>query len=233
MPVAGFPWRLPPQRLHPTSGDAPNPHNPSNPSSPLSPARSNARSRHRRCVRRPGRARPDALPRDHDAEARPDRPGQPAGQVHHGLVPQGVHRRLARRRAPSPAARRAARPRTARPGVNYNVFAENDANQFRCAAVPARQRRGPQLRRAPSRRRRPHARCPPTPAHPPAHARARPSLYPRFGDLQGTKGNAARSAAIPGASQSSSATWRSSPSCRACARARRPTWSSTTSTSPR
>ena len=65
----------------------------------------------------------------------------------------------------------------ARPGVNYNVFAENDANQFRCAAVPARQhRRGPQFCAAQfSRRRRPHAR---SPAHarprPPAHARARP-----------------------------------------------------------
>ena len=44
----------------------------------------------------------------------------------------------------------------ARPGVNYNVFANQDANQFR---------------------------------------------YPRFGDLQGTRGNAERSAAIPGASQ--------------------------------
>ena len=40
-----------------------------------------------------------------------------------------------------------------------------------------------------------------------AHARPRPRpparsrRYPRFGDLQGTKGNAERSAAIPGASQ--------------------------------
>ena len=40
---------------------------------------------------------------------------------------------------------------------------------------------------------RTHAR-PPTPA-------ARSRRYPRFGDLQGTKGNAERSAAIPGASQ--------------------------------
>ena len=97
----------------------------------------------------------------------------------------------------------------ARRGVNYNVFAENDANQFRCAAVPARQlSRGPaNLRRAilPTA---PPAR-PPTPAHarprPPTPARPRPPArsrrYPRFGDLQGTKGNAERSAAIPGASQ--------------------------------
>ena len=44
---------------------------------------------------------------------------------------------------------------------------------------------------------------PPTPAHarPPTPAPARSRRYPRFGDLQGTKGNAERSAAIPGASQ--------------------------------
>ena len=94
----------------------------------------------------------------------------------------------------------------ARPGVNYNVFAENDANQFRCAAVPARQhRRGPHLCAAQfSRRRRPHARS--TRAHARPRPRPRPPArrsrrYPRFGDLQGTKGNAERSAAIPGASQ--------------------------------
>ena len=40
---------------------------------------------------------------------------------------------------------------------------------------------------------------PPTPARPRPPARSR--RYPRFGDLQGTKGNAERSAAIPGASQ--------------------------------
>ena len=97
VPEAGFRggFRLHHPPSHPRGRAQPLRH-PDNRSSPLSPARSNALApRHRCCVRRPGRARPDALRRDHDAEARPDRPGQPAGQVHHGLVPQGLHGRLA------------------------------------------------------------------------------------------------------------------------------------------
>ena len=85
----------------------------------------------------------------------------------------------------------------ARPGVNYNVFAENDAAVFRCAAALARSLSSPQLR--------------PVAIH--AHSAAIPPLHgdfltppparrsPRFGDLQGTKGNPERSAAISGFSQ--------------------------------
>ena len=228
-------------RLHPTSGGRAKHHtSPGDPSSPLSPARSNALApRHRRCVRRPGRARPDALRRDHDAEARPDRPGQPAGQVHHGLVPQGVHRRLARA-----AGRRLQR---------------HDARLARGPRAPGRQlQRVRRERRQPVPvRRRPCAATPPRPAilrrailptAPPARPLARPRPptparpRPRPPALAGTRASATSRAprATPSArrrsrarASSSSATWRSSPSCRACARARRPTWSSTTSTSPR
>ena len=94
----------------------------------------------------------------------------------------------------------AARPRTRAPGVN-TACSPGGANQFRCAAVLRGNTPRPAICAAQfSRRRCPHARSTaPTPARPRPPARSR--TYPRFGALQGTKGNAERSAAIPGASQ--------------------------------
>ena len=70
-----------------------------------------------------------------------------------------------------------------------------------CAATQPRPRKSAPRNSPDGAARTPaHARPrPPTPARPRPPARSR--RYPRFGDLQGTKGNAERSAAIPGASQ--------------------------------
>ena len=111
-----------------------------------------------------------------------------------------------RRRAPSTAARRAARAPTARARASTTTCSPRTTPTSSGAPPSLRGNtaaaRNFAPRNSPDGAARTPAR-PPTPAHarPPTPAPARSRRYPRFGDLQGTKGNAERSAAIPGASQ--------------------------------